>query len=129
MSNCIRIENDIIIPLKYINTINLFHDMDEINGLDSVSGADVPLKEYIIWWFLSKHNVWKEKDDLVIRLGGHRSMHTERDLRQVGYVLYEYIVPMPDGDHIHCPIDVQNECDGFEETYRDELIIAPYKDQ
>ena len=130
MSNCINILTDIVIPVKQINTINLFHDMEEINKLEDVGfGDDTTLKEHIIWWFLSERNVRIEGNDLIIHLGGHRSSHTQRDFNQVGYVLAEYVVlgALPKGEYIHCPVKVQDELDGFNETFTNILILKPFE--
>ena len=128
MSNCLNIHTDITIPLKQVNTINLFHDMEEINKLEDVSLKSNPtLKEYIIWWFLSESNVYKDGDNLIISLGNHRSTHTWRDLNQTFHVLYEYIIGLNEDEFIHCPIMQSDEINGFKDKYRYDWIIREIK--
>lgn len=124
MSNCVDIHTDIVIPISMVNTINLFHDMEEINKLKKFSYEDDhSLKDFVIWWFLSEKNVTVEDDNLIISLGNHRSGHTWRDLRQTFHVLSEYIIGLEDDEFIHCPVIQSDESDGFTEEYKYEWII------
>lgn len=121
MSNCVNIYTDIVIPKNQLCVDELLKACNNVNNLND------PPKDFdgtIMWWFLGSDNIFVEGDQVVIRLGNHRSGHTWRDLRQTAHVLSKFVDPDVDGTII-CPIDVSDEFDCHETIGRYLLELKP----
>ena len=113
MSNCLMIHSTAAMALSAIDSDALFRDIDTVNAMHN----DAPkkgLNEQIIWWFLSRDNVYIVDDHLHINFGDHRSTHTWRDMRQTVHVLSQYM----HDTHQSIMLTQSDESDGFDRTYQ-----------
>lgn len=131
MSNCVNIYKNVVMPLANFDHERLFKDIDAANAHKSdpdPEGNTLDGSQGYFWWFLGRDNVRVVGDKLVINLGGHRSGHTQRDLRGCGWILSDYLIPkLTKGQQCKIILDATDEYDGHEEHYRHEWILEPWE--
>lgn len=120
MSNCVDIHNNIVINKLFINSEELFKEIDRVTPLKH-SFDDMTLEESTIWWFLGRDNVWEDGQLIIISLGEHRSAHTWRDLRQTAHVIAKYLKPHKGVWNV--PLTMTDEFDGHQEVFKYELEL------
>ena len=119
MSNCVHIYDTTVFPFGTIDHERLFKEAEKIQSLPE---SPKDFKGSTIWWFLGSNNMWIEKSQLHINLGDARSSHTQRDLRQVFYVLSEYLYH-PERD-MKMKVNLSDEYDGFKQKFWYEFDVV-----
>lgn len=117
MSNCVDIHTEIVIDSNSFDCDRLLADIKEYN--DVVYAPEMTPEESMFYWFLGNRNVYMDGDEMILRLGEHRSTHTWRDLRWTQNFLRKYLLV----DRISCDIVMTDEYDGFAEMFTSDFTV------